>query len=76
MVLADCGSGLPGFGDWAEQLIAESTGKQGRGILPVVVGGENAPGFSPGPDLHLVGAGHARQRRRHLGDRARSARSS
>jgi len=57
VVLADCGSGLPGFGDWAEQLIAESTGKQGRGILPVVVGGENAPGFSPGPDIHLVGLG-------------------
>lgn len=56
-VLAGCGSGIPGFGDWAEQLIAESTGKQGRGILPVVVGGERAPGFSPGPDLHLVGLG-------------------
>ena len=28
---------LPGFGDWAEQLVAESTGKQDRGILPVVV---------------------------------------
>ena len=28
---------LPGFGDWAEQLVAESTGKQGRGILPVVI---------------------------------------
>ena len=27
---------LAGFGDWAEQLIAESTGKQGRGIVPVV----------------------------------------
>jgi transaldolase/glucose-6-phosphate isomerase len=24
------------FGDWIEQLVAESTGKQGRGILPVV----------------------------------------
>jgi glucose-6-phosphate isomerase len=24
-----------GFGDWAEQLIAESTGKEGKGILPV-----------------------------------------
>jgi glucose-6-phosphate isomerase len=56
-VLADCGSGLGGFGDWAEQLIAESTGKNGRGILPVVVGGENAPGFSPGPDIHLIGLG-------------------
>ncbi|HEY7432166.1 MAG TPA: glucose-6-phosphate isomerase [Streptosporangiaceae bacterium] len=57
-VLADSGSGLPGFGDWAEQLIAESTGKHGHGILPVAVGGERSPGFSPGPDLHLVGLGH------------------
>ena len=31
------GSGLVGFGDWAEQLIAESTGKLGTGVLPVVV---------------------------------------
>lgn len=27
---------LEPFGDWAEQLIAESTGKGGRGVLPVV----------------------------------------
>jgi len=27
---------LSSFGDWAEQLIAESTGKEGQGILPVV----------------------------------------
>jgi glucose-6-phosphate isomerase len=59
-VLADCGSGITGFGDWAEQLVAESTGKQGRGILPVVVGGEDAPGFSPGPDIHLIGLGDPR----------------
>jgi transaldolase/glucose-6-phosphate isomerase len=26
---------LAGFGDWAEQLIAESTGKNGRGIVPI-----------------------------------------
>ncbi|CEA08066.1 Glucose-6-phosphate isomerase [Arthrobacter saudimassiliensis] len=37
IVIVDEGSGLPGFGDWAEQLIAESTGKLGRGLLPVVV---------------------------------------
>ena len=30
--------GLPGFGDWVEQLVAESTGKGGKGVLPVVVG--------------------------------------
>jgi hypothetical protein len=27
---------LCAFGDWAEQLLAESTGKEGQGILPVV----------------------------------------
>ncbi|MBG6184477.1 glucose-6-phosphate isomerase [Arthrobacter sp. CAN_A214] len=36
IVFADAGAGLPGFGDWAEQLIAESTGKLGTGLLPVV----------------------------------------
>jgi glucose-6-phosphate isomerase len=34
-IIAD--ASLPGFGDWAEQLIAESTGKQGKGVLPVVL---------------------------------------
>jgi transaldolase/glucose-6-phosphate isomerase len=29
-------SGIAGFGDWVEQLVAESTGKEGRGIMPVV----------------------------------------
>lgn len=28
--------GLANFGDWIEQLVAESTGKNGKGILPVV----------------------------------------
>jgi hypothetical protein len=28
--------GLANFGDWVEQLIAESTGKEGKGILPIV----------------------------------------
>lgn len=37
IVITDEGSGIVGFADWAEQLIAESTGKQGTGILPVVV---------------------------------------
>jgi transaldolase / glucose-6-phosphate isomerase len=27
---------LASFGDWAEQLVAESTGKAGRGIVPIV----------------------------------------
>ena len=37
VALVDDGTGITGLGDWAEQLIAESTGKNGRGILPVVV---------------------------------------
>ena len=35
-ILADDTS-LPGFADWAEQLIAESTGKDGKGILPIAL---------------------------------------
>jgi glucose-6-phosphate isomerase len=36
------GTSIVGFGDWAEQLIAESTGKLGKGVLPVVLGTEAA----------------------------------
>jgi glucose-6-phosphate isomerase len=36
-IVAD-GTHIVGFADWAEQLVAESTGKQGKGILPVVLG--------------------------------------
>ncbi|MBM6546457.1 glucose-6-phosphate isomerase [Janibacter sp. YIM B02568] len=41
LYLVDHGTPVVGFGDWAEQLIAESTGKEGKGILPVVL---DAPG--------------------------------
>jgi hypothetical protein len=53
VVIADAGSGIVGFGDWAEQLIAESTGKQGKGLLPVVVEGPTAAGTA-GEDVALV----------------------
>lgn len=43
LVIVDNGSGIVGFADWAEQLIAESTGKLGTGILPVVVAGDSDP---------------------------------
>lgn len=36
IVIVDENSALVGFPDWAEQLIAESTGKLGTGVLPVV----------------------------------------
>jgi glucose-6-phosphate isomerase len=57
-VFADLGSGIIGFGDWAEQLIAESTGKNGRGLLPVVVEDPRAPGFADaGQDAIAISLG-------------------
>lgn len=55
LVLRDFDSGLVGLGDWAEQLIAESTGKSGVGILPVVAEGD-APEVAAKDvlDVHLV----------------------
>lgn len=35
--LVEAGTSIHGLGDWAEQLIAESTGKLGKGVLPVVL---------------------------------------
>lgn len=58
VALAEVGPRPIGFGDWAEQLIAESTGKDGTGILPVVVSSSGAPNFSPSsPDEVLVSLG-------------------
>ena len=48
------GSDLPGFGDWAEQLIAESTGKEGHGLLPVVVEAGAPEVTWPADDVHVV----------------------
>lgn len=42
IVLVNQGAPFTGFADWAEQLIAESTGKSGTGVLPVVVS-DDAP---------------------------------
>lgn len=53
-------SGAWGVGDWIEQLVAESTGKQGRGILPVVVPSTHAVNVDPStPDSFLVVTGSA-----------------
>ncbi|RKS73296.1 glucose-6-phosphate isomerase [Actinomadura pelletieri DSM 43383] len=54
LVLADHGSGLAGFTRWAEQLVGGATGKNGRGLLPVVVEGVDAPGFDLTDDLRRV----------------------
>jgi glucose-6-phosphate isomerase len=53
VVIAEDGSGIVGFADWAEQLIAESTGKLGTGILPVVAG-PDAPEVTSGAEDVLV----------------------
>ncbi|WP_247045255.1 glucose-6-phosphate isomerase [Arthrobacter rhizosphaerae] len=53
IVIAEDGSGIVGFADWAEQLIAESTGKLGTGVLPVVAG-PTSPEVTGGADDVLV----------------------
>jgi glucose-6-phosphate isomerase len=55
LVLTNAGSTYAGLGDWAEQLIAESTGKEGKGILPVVVDSVEAPNFSPSTPDEVLG---------------------
>jgi len=47
-------SSLPGFGDWIEQLVAESTGKQSKGVLPVVLQSKSYETFADLNDMLLV----------------------
>lgn len=63
IAFTDHGSSVPGISDWIEQLIAESTGKDGKGRLPVVaesvaaaeVGNPFTISFSDeGADLNVV----------------------
>lgn len=55
LVLVEDGSRLVGFPDWAEQLVAESTGKDGTGLLPVVVADTTAPEVAlPPEDVTVV----------------------
>lgn len=53
--IADGGSGIVGFADWAEQLLAESTGKNGNGVLPIALEGVDAPEVSaPADDVTVA----------------------
>ncbi|MFB9239054.1 glucose-6-phosphate isomerase [Plantactinospora siamensis] len=52
------GSGLDGLGDWIAQLLAGATGRDGVGILPVVMEAPGSPG-STGPDVLSVSYGGA-----------------
>jgi glucose-6-phosphate isomerase len=56
LALVGDGTGIVGLGDWAEQLVAESTGKRGRGLLPVVVESPQAAGAT-GEDVLTVTIG-------------------
>jgi glucose-6-phosphate isomerase len=56
VALIEDGTGIVGLADWAEQLLAESTGKHGQGLLPVVLESPTAPGAT-GPDLLTVTVG-------------------
>jgi glucose-6-phosphate isomerase len=56
VALVGDGTGIVGLGDWAEQLVAESTGKQGRGLLPVVVETPQSAGVA-GEDVLTVTLG-------------------
>jgi len=54
LVFADHGSGIAGLPAWIEQLIAESTGKDGTGLLPVVVAPGDPETVWDAPDLLQV----------------------
>lgn len=54
IVIAEDGSGIVGFADWAEQLIAESTGKLGTGVLPVVAGPDSPEALNGAEDVLVV----------------------
>ncbi|HEY0260547.1 MAG TPA: glucose-6-phosphate isomerase, partial [Lacisediminihabitans sp.] len=48
------GTYIVGFGDWVEQLIAESTGKIGKGLLPVVLDLDSPELSEDLPDVQIV----------------------
>lgn len=54
LALVADGTHIVGFGDWIEQLIAESTGKLGTGLLPVVLGADAPELGLDLPDLQVV----------------------
>ena len=55
--ISDDGSGIIGLGDWAEQLIAESTGKDDTGVLPFVLESPVAPGVRTSGQVNAVVGG-------------------
>ncbi|NQX10572.1 glucose-6-phosphate isomerase [Microbacteriaceae bacterium VKM Ac-2855] len=74
LAIVSDGTHIVGFADWAEQLIAESTGKDGTGILPVVLGTlapeleENLPDVQVARLVEDATALHLFPRDRHHGE--------
>ncbi|MGG7307179.1 glucose-6-phosphate isomerase [Curtobacterium sp. AB451] len=66
-IVAD-GTHIVGFGDWVEQLIAESTGKSGRGLLPVVLDVDSPEVTAGLPDLQVIRIVGSREDERHVAD--------
>jgi glucose-6-phosphate isomerase len=54
LAIVSDGTHIVGLADWAEQLIAESTGKTGTGILPVVLAVDAPELASALPDVQIV----------------------
>lgn len=54
LAIVSDGTYIVGFADWAEQLIAESTGKEGKGILPIVLGADSPEIANRADDVQVV----------------------
>jgi glucose-6-phosphate isomerase len=68
------GTHIVGLPDWVEQLVAESTGKQGKGLLPVVLNSVSHELSADLPDVQIVRLvddayeHHLLKHDRHVGD--------
>lgn len=72
LALISDGTAIVGLPDWIEQLIAESTGKEGTGILPVVITSLSPEAEDTPDDVQIVriveDAEHLRLFERHKGE--------
>lgn len=72
LALISDGTAIVGLPDWIEQLIAESTGKEGTGILPVVITSLSPEAENTPDDVQIVriveDAEHLRLFERHKGE--------
>jgi hypothetical protein len=66
-IVAD-GTHIVGFGDWIEQLLAESTGKDGTGLLPVVLDVDSPEVTAGLRDVQVVRLVGSRDAERHVAD--------